>query len=80
MSRVSIKIVLDADHLARQGDVCARIRSLGVTIEEVIPEIGAIFGSAEEDAMERIRAVEGVQQAGSEAGYHLPPIGSDQPQ
>lgn len=72
MSMVDVKVVIDDAHLGAQDQVRAAVAAMGLNIETCIPEIGTIFGSADESVVPRLRLVDGVQQARSETRFSLP--------
>ena len=80
MRKVDVKVVIDDAHLGAQDAVRAAVAAAGLQVEQCIPEIGTIFGSAEEAVVERLRDVDGVLQAQSEATYALPPLDPETPQ
>jgi hypothetical protein len=63
MAEIQIKIVLDAAHIGRTDSVCQSLSTLGMKVETTYPEIGVIFGSAEESLLSAFTAAEGVEQA-----------------
>jgi hypothetical protein len=73
MARIAVKVVIDAAHLGAQEAVVSAVAAIGLRVEQCIPEIGAIYGSGEDDGLvDRLRAVDGVLQAQAEAGVALP--------
>ncbi len=80
MPRVPVKVVLDTAHLNDQAAVCRAVSDAGLQVEQVIPEIGAIYGSAEEASVDRIGRIDGVLRAQRERGYQLPPLSPHIPQ
>ncbi len=80
MPRVPVKVVLDTAHLNDQAAVCRAVSDAGLQVEQVIPEIGAIYGSAEEASVDRIGRIDGVLRAQRERGYQLPPFSPHIPQ
>lgn len=80
MSRVPVKVVIDDAHMNAQEAVERAVSALGFVVERSVPEIGAIFGSAEASVIDRLRGVDGVLRAQPEASYHLPPFDPKIPQ
>ncbi|WP_417524534.1 hypothetical protein [Marinovum sp.] len=80
MSDVTLKIVLDDAHRDKPDEVCRALTAAGLRIENSIPAIGVIFGTADSENLERLKATEGVLEAEPEAGYQLPPLDSNTPQ
>ncbi|MEM7319447.1 MAG: hypothetical protein AAF408_10560 [Pseudomonadota bacterium] len=80
MAKVTVKVVVDDAHVNNSDMLEGKLRALGLEIEEIIPEIGVVFGTAEEESMEQLRALDGVAKAEPEQTYQLPPFKDDIPQ
>lgn len=80
MPKVAMKVVVDDAHLESVGDLEKKLRDLGVEVEDVIPEIGVVFGSAEDEVVEKVRNLKGVARAEKEHTYRVPPMSEDTPQ
>lgn len=79
MERISLKVILDDDHVGKTLAIRAVLEKRGLEVTDCLPEIGVIFGTAEEEKVEELRHVEGVAEARREVIYHVPPIDSDVP-
>ena len=80
MSRLNYSIVVDEHHLSETESIARAASRTGFKVESVLPEIGAIFGSAEEETIDlllHIKGIEGVQQSGS---VQLPDVDPSIPQ
>lgn len=73
MGWISIKVIVDEAHQGQTEAVCAALRSLGMRVETAMPEIGVIFGAAEESLLPRVAMAEGVLSAAPEGRFHVPP-------
>ena len=80
MSDVTLRIVLDDAHRDKSDARCRALEAAGLRIEDSIPAIGVIFGTADSENLARVKQTRGVLEAEPEAQYQLPPFDSDQPQ
>ena len=80
MAWISIKVVVDAAHVAQTEAVCAELQSLGMRVETTMPEIGVIFGAAEESLLPAVSRAEGVLAADREGEMRVPPVSGHVPQ
>lgn len=80
MAEISIKVVIDDAHLDQTETLSHRCEELGLHVQTVIPEIGTIFGTADESLLDKLCNLEGVENATTERGYQLPPMSEDVPQ
>lgn len=80
MSMVYVKVVVDSAHMHNQDIVRQGVSAAGMIVDRTIPEIGAMFGSADESRIEFLQRVEGVLRAQPEGGCQLPPLDPDIPQ
>lgn len=73
---VTVTLAPDAD-VAEMGD---RLKRLGLTIEDALPEAGILFGRADPALLDQIRALSGVLEARPEETVQLPPLDDSTPQ
>jgi hypothetical protein len=66
MTPIHIKVILDAAHSDRTDQFCQSLTALGMTVEQTVPEIGVIFGSADPALLPRMQAMDGVIEAVAE--------------
>ncbi|MER0239283.1 hypothetical protein [Fulvimarina sp. MAC8] len=72
MSMVKLTITVDDEHLASTQSIASELSERGLMVERVSRRAGAIFGSAENTALDAIRSMEGVQDVRSAYEYRLP--------
>jgi hypothetical protein len=63
MSTIAIKVTVDADHIGMTDQMCQSLTQLGMVVESTFPEIGVIFGSADEALIPKMKEIEGVTEA-----------------
>jgi hypothetical protein len=80
MTRIPMKVVLDDAHLTSMDAVQKTIAAMGFQIEQCIPEIGAIYGSADEGVLKQLGEVDGVLRAQHEGAFSLAPRDPHAPQ
>ncbi len=80
MSMVHVKVVVDNAHMHNQEMVRQGVSAAGMVVDRTIPEIGTMFGSADESMIEILQRVEGVLRAQPEGGCQLPPLDPNVPQ
>lgn len=73
VAQVSMAIVLDDAHMERTEQIAEDLKGLGLEVGRVIPEAGAIYGTAAETTLEAIRTYEGVLEVREEGVVRLPP-------
>ncbi len=81
MAEIQIKVTVDEAHLGRTLRLSRSLARIGMKVETTMPEIGVIFGSAEESLLPKVSATRGVLTVAPEAAYHVPPpdAGDDTP-
>ncbi len=80
MSRLSYAVVIDDDHVDETNSIAETISRQGFKVESVMPDIGAIYGSAEETIVGRLRAIEGVEEVRESHDVEAPPFREGIPQ
>ncbi len=61
------------EHLDAIGEVVERLRGAGMDVEEVLPALGAVTGSADPSQLAALREVEGVLDVEPAREVRLPP-------
>ena len=77
MSQIKISISVDDAHVDQILEVAEGLRSLGMTVEQMLSIVGVISGSIDSEQVNRLYQVKGVQHIEPEQGYQLPPPDSD---
>ena len=80
MAWCAIAVTVDARYLRQTAAIGAELEKLGFKVEEVRPEIGAIFGAGDSDLFPRAARIAGVQEVREERRVQLPPSDGDTPQ
>lgn len=80
MSRNNYAVVIDDGHFDATTAIAETLAKQGFQVESIMPEIGAIYGSAEEGIMPRLKAIEGVEDVRREKTVQLPPFSERVPQ
>ena len=83
-ARVGVAVVIEDAHLGRTEAIARDLAGLGLLVNRVVPEAGAIFATAEAEGVERAlsgaRALSGVLEARPEGAVGLPPMSGQVPQ
>ena len=58
--RVLVYVVLAESHLKKLSEVAGQLRDAGMNVEQEMPLLGAISGTADEDRIETLAAISGV--------------------
>jgi MoaA/NifB/PqqE/SkfB family radical SAM enzyme len=61
MSQINIVISVDDEHLEKILEVAASLRAAGMTVENIMPEVGVISGSIDYEKSEALSDIEGVE-------------------
>ncbi|PYE34931.1 hypothetical protein C8J37_103257 [Rhizobium sp. PP-WC-1G-195] len=80
MSKLSYAVVVDDHHINATRAMADTMSSQGFIVQSVMPDIGAIYGKAEENVASRIRKMEGVEEVRVAMDIQLPPFSSAIPQ
>ena len=80
MRKVQFSVVVDESHVDLTDEIAGKLTEQGFDVEEVAPEIGTIFGSAEEGLTPQLRSIEGIEDIRPEETVNLPPLSSKIPQ
>lgn len=60
------------------SDIAARLSAEGLTVNEILEEIGCITGAADDDTAERLKRVEGVVDIAPDMQIDVGPPGSEE--
>lgn len=80
MAWCAVAVIIDAQHLRETAAIGAKLERLGFKVEQVRPEIGAIFGAGDSDLFPKAAAIAGVQDVREESRVQLPPSDEETPQ
>lgn len=81
MSSQNYSIVVGSSHIEKTAEIAKDAGSTGFVVDDVMPEIGAIFGhTSEADVVDRIRAMTGVEEIRPSQEIKLPPFDESIPQ
>jgi hypothetical protein len=58
-------------------EVVRDLKSAGFSVDQVLTEIGCVTGSADNDAVQKIRSIPGIQDISPESGIDIGPPDSD---
>jgi hypothetical protein len=68
-----VTISVDDDHAGALDAVAERLRAVGLSVDELLAEIGIITGRIAESRAGDLEAVEGVARVERSRSYQLPP-------
>lgn len=74
---IQIVVSVDDEHLGRLDEIAAALERMGVKVEHRMPSLGTISGVADAAAVERIRAVAGVEAVEVARTFQVPPPDSE---
>lgn len=80
MAQISVKIGYDVKSSIEPEALCALAVEHGLTVEQVMPAIGVIFGSCDASDLGKLERLKGVLRVSHEDTFQLPPLSSDAPQ
>jgi hypothetical protein len=63
MPKKTLIVAVENEYGKRLGEVAAQLRSLGMSIHEEMPALGAITGSIDEERVAEVRKLPGVASA-----------------
>lgn len=70
---VSVVVSVDESRLGEFPRLVQALRRAGLHVESAMASIGTVAGSANENALPRLQAVEGVAHVERARSFHLPP-------
>jgi len=76
-SSAEVTISVDEGHLAVIDEVAERLREAGMSVDDVLSEIGVITGRISEAEADGLADVEGVADVERSHGFQLAPPDSD---
>ena len=77
MPKVKVSVSVDDAHVNQILKVAEGLQSVGMDVEQTLPNVGIISGSIASDQVNRLYQIEGVQHIEPEQGYQLAPPDSD---
>lgn len=80
MTTIAVKVIYDAECGTDVEVICERVSELGLTVEQVMPKLCAIFGSCDDSKLDDLAKLEGVLRVSPEGTVQLPPLSPDIPQ
>jgi glutaredoxin 2 len=76
-SKVKIQVAIDDEHLSEVSTVAERLAAAGMEIDQLMPSIGAVTGSIDEDDVALLRNVAGVAAVEHSREIEIPPAESE---
>jgi hypothetical protein len=75
MSKIDLVVTIREGHWATTDDVARQLTEQGMTVTASIPDIGIVFGRADEAALSALAQIGGVQsvEPETELGPYAPP-------
>ena len=80
MRKVQFSVVVDESHVNLTDEIAGKLTEQGFDVEEVAPEIGTIYGSADEGLAPQLRTIQGIEEIRPEETVDLPPFSAKVPQ
>ena len=80
MSRLNLAMVIDESHLDATTDIVMQARKVGLKVESINKDIGAIFGSGDETIVGALRGITGVEEVRQEQSFRQPEFSNTIPQ
>lgn len=77
MAKIALWIIT-ISHDQSINDIAARLSAEGLTVKEILEEIGCITGSADDVTAERLKRVEGVVDIAPDMQVDVGPPGADE--
>lgn len=77
MAKIALWIITISDDQSI-NDIATRLSAAGLTIREVLEEIGCITGSADDVTAERLKHIEGVLDIAPDMQLDIGPPGGDE--
>ena len=72
-----VTVTLDDDHLTHPNRVVTRLRAAGMTVEQVLDNIGIITGTVASERKAALHKVRGVATVESDHSFELAPPDAD---
>lgn len=80
VSDVQLKVVVKDDFPELTKKLEKELIALGLAVEGVVPEIGVIYGTADDASIDAIKNLEGVEEVSLEDVFEGPPFDPSIPQ
>lgn len=77
MPKIKLSISVDDEHLSQFSKIMSEVEKAGMKIDEKHKDLGVATGSIDEDKIDAVRDVEGVDHVEPEREIHIPPPESD---
>lgn len=77
MSKVSLVVAVDDEHLGRFSEVVKGLEDAGMDVEQRMEGIGTVTGSIDSEKVEQLRGVEGVSHVEQSRQFQIAPPDSD---
>jgi len=75
MAKVRLSVSISDSHMGRVSDVAAAAERAGMNVEQQLPQIGALTGTIEQDQLQALRRVAGIQHVEEEREVGIAPPG-----
>jgi len=76
MPEIQLQVTVDSAHQQNLSEVADQLRAVGMKVEQELPSIGVLIGSADRAKVKDLAAVEGVMDVEEQKMYQLPPENS----
>jgi hypothetical protein len=76
MAKVRLSVSISDSHMGRISDVAAAAERAGMEVEQQLPQIGVLTGTIEQDRLQALQRVPGVQHVEEEREVGIAPPGS----
>ena len=77
MSKVSLLVSVDDEHLDRFSEVVKGLKEAGMAVEQEMEGIGTVTGSIDSEKVEQLSKVEGVSHVEQSRRFQIAPPDSD---
>jgi hypothetical protein len=73
MSKIQVSLTISDTHRQCVGDVVKAVRAAGMRVEQRLDEIGVLIGTIDENKLDGLRRVAGVDSVEADRSFQLPP-------
>lgn len=80
MKSLYYSIVVDETHITQTNSIAEAASARGFEVRQVVSEIGAIFGCADQETLERLQQIPGVEEIRPCEDFQLPTFDPSTPQ
>lgn len=77
MTQINVSVAVDEAHLDQIFEVAQNLQATGMSVDQVMDRIGVIVGSCEEDNINALSQVQGVDSVEPEREIQIPPPDSN---